>query len=135
MHWLFNTDLFVPKSHCGIGWNSQLSMIYQLANILIFLAYFSIPIALFGFWNSLRKLPILKGIDIWIIISFVIFIASCGFGHLLNVMMFWFPAYRFLTLIDTITAISSVITALILPNVIAKLLKEKGFFHNAGPKA
>jgi alcohol dehydrogenase class IV len=46
------------------------------------------------------------------------FIAACGLTHLCDVTVFWWPAYRFYTLVDAITAVLSIGTAMVLPSAV-----------------
>jgi hypothetical protein len=117
--WLFNTSHFIPRIHCGIGWTTFLINLNKFSNFLIFLAYFLISITLFYFWcYRRREVP-----ASYILIFFANFILFCGFTHLCDVLAFTWPAYRFFTVINIITSIFSVVTAIILPYIIAILLK------------
>jgi hypothetical protein len=106
MKWIFDTTSFIPRLQCG-EWSTTLVILYIIANWLIALSYYAIPIILYVFWAK-RRLVIEKH---WIILLFIGFILLCGTTHLLEGLTFWWPAYRFLTLMDLATAIMSLTTA------------------------
>jgi hypothetical protein len=125
MGWLFDTQHFVTRDHCG-AWQQWLIVVAQSANFLIFLAYASIPLSLTILLVSLYRDPDLKdavfGHHPCILAMFVAFIFSCGLTHLMDVLVFDWPAYRFFVFLDVVTALASVPTAFLLPGVIRKTL-------------
>lgn len=120
IQWIFDSGDFLTRNHCSNvgGWNRGLVQVYQLANIIIAIAYFSIPLTLFGLWLRLRKFKSILQRHIIVVLMFSVFILSCGLGHLMNVISFYYAPYRFFTLIDSVTAISSILTAVMLPSII-----------------
>lgn len=127
MSWLFDASSFITRNHCG-NWTSTLIAINRIANLLIFIAYFTIPLSLYSFWTSTHKDAIIVkvfGQKPSIILCFVVFIFSCGLTHLCDVLAFDWAPYRLFTLVDVITAIASVFTAVILPGVIKTVLVER----------
>jgi two-component system, chemotaxis family, sensor kinase Cph1 len=129
MGWLFNTNDFVTRDHCG-QWSTLLILVYQLANFMVFLAYIMIPISLFSLWLSARgeAKERLRAVACrpCILILFAIFIFSCGCTHLMDVLAFSWPAYRFYTVVDIVTAVTSLATSFLLPGVIRQLLTGGG---------
>lgn len=121
MEWLFDADSFVTRNHCG-NWTPALIAVNQAANFLIFISYFTIPLALFGFWRTIRH----RIENNWIILMFVFFILSCGMTHLMDVLAFTWVPYRLFTVIDVVTAVASVPTAFLLPGVLKNLMEEGG---------
>lgn len=122
--WIFGGD-FVPRSHCGLQWTPNLVLINQVANFLIFLSYSTIPLSLLYFWVRLRRSQIFIGLTITsrlILLNFVCFIMFCGLTHLCDVIAFDWAPYRFFTLVDVLTALASVPTAIILPGVLRVFL-------------
>lgn len=113
MDWLLDSTHFVTRDHCGT-WSDSLILVYQLANFLIFLAYMTIPLSLLSMWqdNRPRKKSSLMTA------MFATFIFACGFTHLMDVLAFSWPAYRFFALVDVVTALASIPTAFLLPGVI-----------------
>lgn len=127
MDWLFDTSVFITRTHCGRGWTDQLVSLNRIANFLIFYAYVMIPIGILLLWGRLRRIEKIKAMiatDGWMLVAFSIFIISCGLGHLMDVLVFSWAPYRLFTLIDIVTAISSLATAVMLPKTAKRLLQD-----------
>jgi chemotaxis family two-component system sensor kinase Cph1 len=120
--WLCDTSDFITRDSCGIGWTNTLILVNRVANFLIFLSYLSIPISLFYCWLQLRRSHAawleVSPVNKTIIINFMCFIVFCGLTHLCDVLVFEWAAYRLFTLMDVLTALASVPTAIILPSVV-----------------
>src|SRR5258707_484938 len=84
----FATD-FMPHGHCYL-WKPEIVWLHVVADGLIVLAYFSIPITLQFFIHKRKDIPYR-----WIFRLFAIFIFACGATHLLNIWTLWVPMYRF----------------------------------------
>ncbi len=98
---LFDSSGFMRRHMCG-GWSQELIWLHSTSDILIWLAYLTIPLLLaFFMWR--RSLVPLHGL-VWL---FCAFIVSCGFSHLLDAMMFHVPVYRLFGLVKLITAVVS----------------------------
>lgn len=129
MQWLLDTAVFFTRNHCGVGWTPEMILVSRLVNFLIFFAYFSIPLSLAAIWWELSRMSSLKVLKTaviqsrWIIVMFVFFICACGLTHLCDVLVFDWAPYRLFTLIDVITAILSVGTALMLPKLSRRLIE------------
>lgn len=80
-----------------------------ISDALIALAYFMIPVSLVHLVRRRRDLEFA-----WMFLLFGLFILSCGTTHMLSVWTLWHPIYRFDALIKVITAISSLLTAVLL---------------------
>ncbi len=116
---LFNTSDFVTRDHCGTGWTHGLIVAYIVSNLTIALAYFAIPAMLLVLYRSKRHdLPRPE-----ILILFIAFIVLCGFTHLTDVIVFFWPGYRLFTGFYAATAITSIATACYLPSVVKTLVK------------
>jgi len=99
---LFNPDSWPARWHCG-RWTAFHGWLYIISNILIAVAYFSIPIILYYLIKKTKnKLPFQK--VFWL---FFLFILSCGFTHVFDALMFWFPIYRVSAIVLFITALVS----------------------------
>ncbi len=132
MSWLFDTAPFITRNHCGPGWTDNLIVLSRLFNFLIFFAYFSIPMTLSFVWLEMRRRARTNVLvhDVqeilresrWIIVMFVTFIFACGLTHLCDVLVFDWPPYRFFTLIDALTALASVPTAVLLPGIFTRVI-------------
>jgi signal transduction histidine kinase/ActR/RegA family two-component response regulator len=117
---LFNTDGFPPRWHCGI-WTSGEGWLHILSDIAVFGAYMAIPCVLIFFVIRKRDIPFPR--IFWL---FALFIFACGFGHLLEAVIFWHPIYRFAGLVKLTTAIVSWATVVALVPIIPKALHLPG---------
>jgi hypothetical protein len=83
--------------------------LHVISDVLVALAYFTIPITLLWFIRKRRDLPF--G---WLVSLFGVFIVACGATHLLEVWNPWHTQYWLAGAIKVITALASVSTAIIL---------------------
>jgi signal transduction histidine kinase/CheY-like chemotaxis protein len=88
---------------------SGLITLHVASDILIALAYFSIPVALIYFVRRRKDLAYN-----WIFILFALFIVLCGTTHIFGVISIWNAVYRLDGVIKALTAIASIGTAVIL---------------------
>jgi len=77
-----------------------------LGNVLIVLAYFSIPLAILRFIRNRRDLDF-RYLH-WL---FAAFIVSCGITHLLHIVALWYPLPYIEAVMDLMTGIVSLVTA------------------------
>jgi two-component system, chemotaxis family, sensor kinase Cph1 len=99
---LFNADSWPARWNCG-RWTPFHGWLYIVSNIVIAIAYFSIPLLLLYLIRKTKnKLPFQK--VFWL---FLLFILACGFTHVLDALMFWYPIYRMSALVLFLTAIIS----------------------------
>lgn len=117
---LFDTSGFPARWRCGI-WSDQLGWLHIGSDLAIFAAYVAIPVVLAVF--ALRKpdVPFLK--IFWL---FVAFILACGFGHLVEAIIFWQPVYRFAGVVKFVTAVVSWATVVAITFVLPKALRLPG---------
>lgn len=113
----FASSTLSPHGICLL-WRPELIWTHATSDIVIGLAYFSIPLAISAF---LYKRPDVKfG---WVLWMFVAFILLCGVTHFMSVWTLWKPDYAIEALIKVATACASILTALalwpLLPKVIA----------------
>jgi hypothetical protein len=104
----FEPDDFGPPGFCYL-WNPYLIWLHVISDVLVALAYFTIPITLLWFIRKRRDLPF--G---WLVSLFGVFIVACGATHLLEVWNPWHTQYWLAGAIKVITALASVSTAIIL---------------------
>jgi PAS domain S-box-containing protein len=109
-------DRFLPHSFCFTG-NAQLIRLHVVSDVLIGLAYFSIPIALVYFIRRRRDLPFS-----WIFLLFGAFIVACGATHWMDVWTLWNPDYWTAGALKAVTAAASVPTAIALVALIPQAL-------------
>nr|WP_318780336.1 PAS domain S-box protein [Atlanticothrix silvestris] len=91
--------------------------LHIVSDLLIAIAYYSIPVMLVYFVRQRRDVPF----D-WIFLMFGSFIVACGTTHLLEVWTLWHPTYWLSGLIKAITAFVSIYTALELVSLIPQAL-------------
>ena len=106
----------LPHGFC-YQWNPLLMWLHAVSDVLIALAYFSIPIVLVRFVRKRRDLPF----D-WMFVCFAVFIAACGSTHLIEVWTLWVPAYWFSGGVKVLTAVASVPTAIFLVRLLPQVL-------------
>ena len=114
---LFDTSAFPPRWYCG-NWPADLGWLHIISDLLIFGSYFAIPCALLFFATRRNDLPFHR-----LFLLFAAFILACGFGHLLEAIIFWWPAYRLAGLLKAITAAVSLATAIVLVRFMPKILE------------
>jgi two-component system NtrC family sensor kinase len=110
---------FIPHGHCYL-WRPQLLALHLICDLLIFLAYFSIPATLFYFVHKRRDLPYPN-----IFILFAAFIIACGLTHLMAIITLWYPIYWVSGTIKAMTALISVVTAAAMIPLIPQVLALK----------
>lgn len=118
-HWfidLFSAPMWEPHGHCFL-WDPPLLWTMVGANLLISLAYYSIPLTLF---TLVRKRQDLIHKDIFNL--FALFILACGTTHLVTVWTLWTPVYWLQGLVDALTAVVSVLTAIVLWPLLPQIL-------------
>lgn len=101
---LFDSRQFVPHGHCYL-WQPNLVGLHIVSDLLIALAYYSIPIMLVYFVLQRRDVPF-QGI----FLLFGAFIIACGTTHLMEIWTLWHPTYWLSGGLKIITAIVSLYT-------------------------
>jgi PAS domain S-box-containing protein len=112
----FGTNAFTPHGYC-LSWQPVLLWLHVISDLLITLAYYSIPLTLVHFIRQRKDFPYpLLGL------LFAAFIIACGTTHLLSAITIWTPVYWLDGLVKAITAIASVTTAVMMLWVIPRAL-------------
>ncbi|MGE4159320.1 MAG: ATP-binding protein [Planctomycetota bacterium] len=118
---LWDESGFTPRWYCG-QWSEALGYTHIVADLMVFLAYVSIPVALTYFMLKRRRdLPF--GNLFWL---FSLFIFSCGTVHLVEAIIFWHPVYRLSAFTKVVTALASWGTVLFMIPIIPKALALPG---------
>ena len=106
----------MPHGMCFL-WDSTLLGLHVISDSLIALSYFSIPLALLYFSKKGGTLPFkyLFGL-------FSAFIFACGLTHILSIWTICKPDYYAEGLVKSITAVISLLTAILLWPVVCKIL-------------
>ncbi len=105
---MFDIENLTPHGFC-LAWDPGLIWLQAGSDLLIALAYYSIPFALLRFSMLRRDLAFP-----WIFRLFALFILACGTTHVFGVLTLWFPFYWADGLIKLVTAVLSVMTAVVL---------------------
>lgn len=113
-------ETFMPHGGCLL-WRADLVWMSVLADSLIALAYYSIPLAILYFVRKRRDL-----VFPWIFILFGMFIFACGTTHLISVWNTWHSNYAIEGIVKLITALISLTTAVLLWIKIPKVLEIPG---------
>lgn len=101
---LFSTENWPPRWEWGT-WTEFHGWLYILSDLGIWAAFFVFPFLLIRFVKKKPSSP-LPGV-FWAFIAFIIF---SGLTYFIDILIFWWPAYRFSSLLRFITAILSWIT-------------------------
>jgi PAS domain S-box-containing protein len=107
---------FEPHGHCFL-WDKTLLWLYVSSDSVIALSYYMIPVALVNFVRQRRDLAFN-----WMFLMFGAFIFACGTTHLMEVWTLWQPVYWLDGSVKALTAVISIITALMLWPLIPKAL-------------
>ena len=112
----FGSGDFRPHGYCYL-WNSGLVWLHVISDLLIALAYFTIPVALVWFIRKRRDLPFS-----WIFGCFGVFIVACGATHVMEVWNLWHANYWLAGGIKAITAAASIVTSILLVRLVPEAL-------------
>ncbi len=96
---LFDTSDFPARWTCG-NWDTFHGCMHIVSDMMIWAAYFMIPVALVYYWWKKRdemEFPKL----FWL---FGAFIFSCGITHLIEAVIFYHPIYRVSGVLKVVTA-------------------------------
>jgi len=113
---LFDSSDFPPRWHCGT-WSDGHGWLHILSDLGIFSAYFAIPIVLLCFVWRRQDLPFRR-----LFMLFGAFILLCGATHLMEAIIFWWPAYRLAGALKLITALVSWTTVITLIPLVPRIL-------------
>ena len=113
---LFDIKDLIPHGYC-LSWSPVLLWLHVISDLLITLAYYSIPVTLVYFIRHRKDFPYP-----WLVTLFAGFIVACGTTHLLSVITIWIPLYWLDGLLKAFTAIISLATAVLMLWVIPRAL-------------
>lgn len=112
---------YMPHGHC-LAWQPDLLFMHVGSDILITIAYFSIPATL--------TLVALKRPDFKLnrfFVLFSLFIFGCGTTHIIETINIWHGFYYIEGIVKTLTAAVSVLTAIAIWPMLPKLLNLPSF--------
>ncbi|MBL4805047.1 MAG: hypothetical protein JKY71_09295 [Alphaproteobacteria bacterium] len=113
------SDQFMPHGYCFL-WRPELVWLHVIADLVIALAYFSIPLTIY---LIIRK----RSLEIpfkWIFLMFATFIFLCGLTHIIELISIWKPLYYIEGLVKVLTAAVSLATAIVMFPLIPVLLER-----------
>ena len=113
---IFSPSQYMPHGHCYL-WQTPLVGLHVVSDLLIALAYFSIPTMLIYFVHKRSDVPFQQ-----VFVLFGAFILACGTGHLLDIWTLWYPAYWVSGIEQAITALVSCYTALEMVTLLPQFL-------------
>ena len=113
---LLSSKDFMPHGYCYL-WDRGLIWVHVVSDGLIALAYFSIPVTLVYFVRKERDLPFHS-----MFLLFGLFIVACGSMHVMEVWNLWHSNYWVAGIIKGITAVASIVTAILLFKIVPKAL-------------
>jgi signal transduction histidine kinase len=105
---LNDIQTLLPHGYC-FSWQKDLVTLHVVANILIAVAYFTIPVTL---WTFARRRTDLRFSGIFVM--FGLFIMACGVTHLMDVWTLWYPDFWLDGWLRLMTAVVSIATAFVL---------------------
>jgi PAS domain S-box-containing protein len=112
---LFDPSGFAPQA-VGPSWTPTLLWLHATSDLLIWLAYLSIPLILLYF-SRRRDLPFSR-----MFVLFALFILACGTVHLLEALVLEYPIYRFQGVMKAVTALMSWATVIALIPIIPRVM-------------
>lgn len=107
---------YLPHGYC-INWSTPLLATYIVSDALIFMAYFSMAVALMHFARRRPEFPYT-----WMLWMFAAFIMACGATHLTGIVVLWWPVYGLDAALKFVTALVSLLTAVMLWPLIPRIL-------------
>lgn len=111
-------SFFMPHGVCLL-WKPELIALHVITDALVAVSYYSIPAALFWVAARGKETIALKPL----LVLFGLFIAFCGGGHALDIIAIWKPIYWTKGLWNLGTALTSVVTALVLIPKVAEYVR------------
>ena len=105
---LFEPSGLTPHGFCLL-WEPGLIWLHTVSDALIGIAYYSIPLALIQFARKRTDIAFS-----WIFWLFAAFILACGTTHFMSIVTLWHPLYWLDGAVKALTAMLSVVTAIIL---------------------
>ncbi|RYE01267.1 MAG: PAS domain S-box protein [Sphingobacteriales bacterium] len=116
---LFDTSDWPPRWHCG-NWSDFHGWLYIISDLLIWSAYFAIPLTILRYVTRRVDVRFTRAYFL-----FAAFILACGSTHLLDAVIFWFPAYRLSALVRFFTGVISWVTVFYLLKLVPIALRYK----------
>lgn len=113
---LFSIDRYLPHAIC-LAENPSLLATIAGSDAIIAFSYFSIPLGILYFIKERRDLEFK-----WVANLFILFILWCGITHITDIITIWIPIYEIQATAKFVTALVSVLTAVMIWVVMPKAL-------------
>src|SRR4029077_13255890 len=113
----------MPHGYCYL-WDARMVWLHVISDGLITLSYYCIPVVLIYFIRKNRDIRFNR-----IFWMFGIFILACGTTHLMEIWNVWHGSYLLAGVIKAITAIVSVLTAVMIVPLVPKVISLPGPMH------
>lgn len=107
---------YMPHGMCLL-WKPWLVLLWAGSDLLIFLSYTAIPVALFMVLRRRTEVP-----QAGLVLLFAAFILLCGIAHLFMIVTLWVPIYPFVGGLKLVTGLVSTATAVMLFRLIPKIV-------------
>ena len=107
---------YMPHGMCLL-WEPWLLSLWAGSDLLIFLSYMAIPIALITVLKRRGDVPH-RGL----IVLFASFILLCGLTHLMGIVTLWYPIYPYVGALKLATGLVSMTTAIVLFRLVPTLV-------------
>jgi two-component sensor histidine kinase len=107
---------YMPHGMCLL-WQPWLVTLWAGSDLLIFLSYTAIPIALLTVLRKRQDIPF-SGL----VVLFSSFILLCGLTHLMGIVTLWYPIYPWVGMLKLATGLVSAATAVVLFRLIPTLV-------------
>ncbi len=114
---LIDSSDFMPHGACYL-WQPSILWLHIISDILIALAYYSIPFALFYLVKKRVDLAYHR-----VFLLFGVFICLCGTTHLMSIWTIWHPDYWLDGMLKLATALVSIVTAALIWPLIPAILR------------
>jgi len=105
-------------------WNARLVWMHVLSDFFIWTAYLLIPLQLLKVYRRVH----LKWFSVTLFAWFALFIFSCGMTHLMDIITMWKPIYWIAGGVKAITAVSSLVTYILLRQAVPAMLEVPHHF-------
>lgn len=116
-HHVVEYGQYMPHGMCLL-WEPWLVLLWAGSDLLIFLSYTAIPVALFMVLRGRTQVP--QARLVWL---FGAFILLCGITHLFMIVTLWVPIYPFVGWIKLATGLVSMATAIMLFRLVPDLIR------------
>lgn len=121
----FDTTQFMAHGNCYV-WRPEILWLHVISDLVIAVAYFSIPITL---QYIIRQKPTAFP-NRWIAYMFSVLITSSGLLHLMNIVIIWYPIYFWEGLFKAATASISFSSAILFVPLALRFLKSTNIMQS-----